>query len=907
MTRPCEAPVANARRPNRTVVARSARQSERRAWNGIRRMLWRCAALVALAAVALCSGRTSRGDEPIDRLVAGLRQRQLWKLADEYCTRVAANPKLTEFERSVLTVEWQRTLAEQATLAAAAERAELVARLRRLGADFLRGRADHPRAILVQAQEALGLLAIGEAVRREAELVEASATVPGGNSDGAKNSSASVEAATTRPQLETLYNEARQLLRDGARLVDALDRELDQTIPQRFRRPLPPPALTADELTGLQNNLRFQSTRSQRQLALCYETTSADRRGALAAALVQVDKTLRGVPADDPVEPRLRLERAILLRLLERGAEVDEALSDDAWSVAPLELRQAAEAERLRWWLQSGRLAEAKRMAEACRERAEPRSAELDFACFETHLARWRAAESRRATDEAAQCEQDAIRTLESLERQHGSGWKRRADLLFVRAASAGGGARGRAALLRTGDVFFRQARFDDAVAAYDQAAKLASEAKDEAGAAELLNKAAMVEQQRARHGDAATRFERLATSFPTDARAALANQLAAWNTAQALRTSTDPAQREQLSASYRRLLERQLERWPDATPTDEARVWLGRWHESQRDFARAVEVYRGVRSTSPQFTAAVEGAGRAWLALLEELRAKPPERRRVADEAGEFFERAAYDGGSDDDATWSDRQRQAALFAARVWLDAGPAASVRVERLLRTAIERSKEPPAEWLAAARALLLVALAGQASRQDEARALVEQLGALHPTVLVDAATRIGALRVAADSESQPRLARLELQLIASVASRRAELSAADRKRIDLERAAALAIVGPATEALDAYRELARQFPADGKIAESLAEQLLASERPEDWRAGLDAWRRIVAKSPPRSLRWWRGKYGIALAELKLGRPKEAAQLIKFLQATPPGLAESPLEAQFLELLKRCEPK
>jgi len=104
---------------------------------------------------------------------------------------------------------------------------------------------------------------------------------------------------------------------------------------------------------------------------------------------------------------------------------------------------------------------------------------------------------------------------------------------------------------------------------------------------------------------------------------------------------------------------------------------------------------------------------------------------------------------------------------------------------------------------------------------------------------------------------------------------------------------------------AYRQLVKARPQDAAVQEALAELLLSGTNATEWRESLEQWRRIAAKSQPRTTRWYRAKYGVASAEHQLGNHLAAAQLIRFLQATPPGLADTPLEPQFLELLRRCE--
>ena len=70
--------------------------------------------------------------------------------------------------------------------------------------------------------------------------------------------------------------------------------------------------------------------------------------------------------------------------------------------------------------------------------------------------------------------------------------------------------------------------------------------------------------------------------------------------------------------------------------------------------------------------------------------------------------------------------------------------------------------------------------------------------------------------------------------------------------------------------------------------------------------LAQWRVVAQGSRPQTERWFRAKYEVAHLNFRLGDKAQAAQLIKYLEVTPPGLDATPLKRQFLELLQQCEP-
>ena len=92
--------------------------------------------------------------------------------------------------------------------------------------------------------------------------------------------------------------------------------------------------------------------------------------------------------------------------------------------------------------------------------------------------------------------------------------------------------------------------------------------------------------------------------------------------------------------------------------------------------------------------------------------------------------------------------------------------------------------------------------------------------------------------------------------------------------------------------------------EGGIADVVT-QLLDADDNATLQQALNQWRRVAARSRPRSPRWFRAKYSIALAQHKLGDNVGAAKLIRYLQATE-DLQANGWHAQFQQLLERCEP-
>ena len=137
-----------------------------------------------------------------------------------------------------LAVELIRTYALHAANSPPDQREELWKLARSTAAEFQRQNPQHPRGILIRMQDALTLLAQGELARQELEA---------GAADPAES--------------------ARKALREAAKLLTDLDKEIAREIPLRRRGQLKPEELTADELTSLQHNAIHQLARASRNLA----------------------------------------------------------------------------------------------------------------------------------------------------------------------------------------------------------------------------------------------------------------------------------------------------------------------------------------------------------------------------------------------------------------------------------------------------------------------------------------------------------------------------------------------------------------------------------------------------------------------------------------------------------------
>ncbi|HEX4149066.1 MAG TPA: hypothetical protein VHY20_08765, partial [Pirellulales bacterium] len=354
----------------------------------------------------------------------------------------------------------------------------------------------------------------------------------------------------------------------------------------------------------------------------------------------------------------------------------------------------------------------------------------------------------------------------------------------------------------------------------------------------------------------------------------------------------------------YATVLAEQVARWPAAPSTDRARLWLGKLHESRRQWEQALGVYGAIGAASPSYAEAVAAISRCWPAWLDEQRAAGDNTAESARAAGDYFYSLAAPLGSLPQQ-FSPSQQAAALGAARIWLEQTDDHFIQAEQLLRALLATENSAAAAWQPDASALLALALAGE-GRNREANELISKLPATGdlPTSLPVLIAGLVRLANAAAEPQRRELAELALAACENVSGRREGVGDVQRQATGLARGQALMALGRSAEARDYLASLARDYPRSQTVQQQYASALTDGEDATQLHAALDRWRLLEQANRPGTGAWFRAKYGLALAHYKLGNHERAARLIELTQVLHPELGGKALKAQFLELLERC---
>ncbi|MFH1919344.1 MAG: tetratricopeptide repeat protein [Planctomycetota bacterium] len=849
-------------------------------------MAWAtAAALVPALANVTCAGEGSSDQ----RFLAGLRERRLFELAESYCTGRLQEANLPDSRRAELVIELSLTLADWAVNSAPDQRQSLWRRAVDVTEDFAQRHPESPRLVLVRLQGALGLLARGELARQEAQLLAQNGRL-------LQEAQTSLEAALQR--LQELGEEVEHRLRESS-------------LPGgRNTAPSETNQLTVRQLTSLRDSIQYQLARAYRNQGQCFEAQSADWANSLTRA-VEMLGPLSNLDTTHPLAWRSRVNEIVCHRLLADYATAQRKLEALQAAKPPPAIALRARAEQLRLAVADNRLAAAVQLLSEGRQLDGVTSGELDYALLETCLAAWRAADELGNQEAAAQWQAKANDVVRLIGREDGPYWIRRAQMLLSGDVQRlpGGDLE---MWVQAAENAYHSGQLDEALAAYDRARGLAQQQGRTDQAFHLGFVAATIEHHRERHEQAMRRYERLAMATPEQARAPETHLLAIYHAGQIARTEP-PGSLDQ----YIALAETHLATWPEASTANEVRWCLGRSREHRREWQKAIEQYRAIAPDYPQFVKVVEGAAHCYEAWLDQSKTTGKPTDEIAAAAAGWFESLVVGPEGRLRERWGPLARSAAIHAATFRLHCTTPDFGRAERILSAALDGASDAPAEWQSAARALLVLSLAGQGRRQ-EAADMLRQISTGPPGQLLDMLQGLGRVGTTAAPQVRAELAALQSSAVELLRTRREELPPSGQKNLDRIAAQALADLGQIDAALDAYRRLAQAHPHDGEIQEGYARLLLSREDRPSQEAALAKWREVEKKSRPGSDRWFSAKYAVALLHDRSNNREQAEKMIRLLAVLYPEprlrdrevtarfaeLLDPRLRAEFFELLNRC---
>ena len=229
------------------------------------------------------------------------------------------------------------------------------------------------------------------------------------------------------------------------------------------------------------------------------------------------------------------------------------------------------------------------------------------------------------------------------------------------------------------------------------------------------------------------------------------------------------------------------------------------------------------------------------------------------------------------------------------------PGTEREVEKFLDAALAGAVEPTPAWRQEAQMLAVVALAMQ-GKAAEARKRIADVTSSSPAQLLALASGIQRAATTSAGTQARAMAQLQLDVVRLLEGLGQGISADQRRALMRRKAEALAVAGQRNESLAIYQRMAAAAPKDGALQEDYAQLLLDGDSPEDVRKALKLWRSIEKRSRPRSERWLRSKYALALAHVRLDDRAQAKKIIAFTRVLAPELGGAEMKEKFEALLK-----
>ena len=831
------------------------------------------------------SGFSQADDPAVQRqdtsaLVEGLRQRRLFATADFYCREQLKKPDLDPTSEVGLIIELMKTQTMQALLSPPTKRAEAWKKVESTSADFLSTETDHPRMILVQVQQALSHLAHGQMLSREIESQMAD------------------ESARTQALNE--IKTARTSLND-------LQRDISNKIPEQQGRTLDSNELAVDQLLNLKNNIQYQ-------LAQC---------NLIRAQLYLPDDRLNRIDALDGVSEKLievqrltsegqmlwwntklgQIECYRLLNTPDRARTLAQSLEKYK---APLSIQQRLAEQTILNAIAIGDRTYSKSTFEKL-EKFRPLTPDLELALLELAI-------DLSASTTEKQKKQNwislAFNRSQSIKREHGPYWGRRAELILINtvgvpAAATGINSTGNDStgtsqsppnvtnqpnsielelLIRLATEAERKKEWDDALNALQRASDLA---KSQANSKTVLNlqiRLAKILENQGKHRLAADRLTTNAMEYAADPVASAAHLIGCWNYAKSI-SAKDPESRP----PFQTLLIEHLQQWPTAASSNQARIWLAQERINLGDWERGLELYLAVTNSYPQLNLAIDQSITCARQTLKLSNAAMPQKCKKI--VSQLSSRA--------EALPPDTTLRTKLELAQCEIDWQFGSQQLLmnnrEKIAKIAIGDSTGDSA--LANALLVALYAESDPQTATQHVAAIGDNLETLQRCEqLLNSSP--------AEATANQNLNAVKLTIINTVLEL-PEIQQTDNAKLKanwrLKQAAVLIALRQYSKASQTLTELEQKYPRNAEIQMQLARALTGELEESSPEIPLKKWRRIATRLKKNTPNWYEAKYQVARLLLKSGDREGAAKLLKYMKAIPPGWNQSKRKPQFESLL------
>ena len=813
------------------------------------------------------SGATTQVQQDDQKLLNGLRERQLFDLANDYCQKLLDSNDLPPQRRVTLTVHQLKNLTAKAVSSSGEIRTQTWQQIDTIAdrfSDSFRG----SRAFLVRTQQSLAKIAQARLIRQEIDVRLAQ---PGADKTAIK------------------------LLRSVRDELDETIQDIDKTIP-RGKPDESSTDLSTPQLLALKGNLQFQYAVCNLERSQLYGADAkADRKDALTQAQEQIASANRTAEKGKTLWWEAKLASSKCYRLLGRHAEADATLKALPIKLLPAGLEPQLRIERLHVALASHNPTRVGNLViEALKQAQRPPLEDIGLVQATAWLA------SATNSEKAVRWKSTSASLVKSVESTHGRYWGRRAEVVLIDSIQNNAANNPAATsispdtdlliLTKAAETALEEQRHQDAVDGFAKAILLAKRQSDYESVLRLSIQQGKLFEKLGRHADAADVMIDSAIVKPNLRNAAAAHLRGCWNLSQTIVGDDAPKQ----AATFQKELEQHLQTWPASSTTESALLWLGDQHHQNRNYRSALETLLRVPANSERFPQAITQATTAASKILLSLeQTKQPLDLLTNRLIGQIREPAAKH---------PDLKAITELLAADI--------DIRFRSRLpdqQTLDEFEQDPRISDSGSQLTDLRLAIQ-TVSKIKDPDAFAKQLLAAQnkPAVQRRLHGYLNAMRIRNDSSNSAQaLATANLQVAqqaatdARQAKQNERVTAWELRVVELH-----LILNQHEQAIESLNELIKKHPHKADLQIKLAQAMTAAYGKSDPEKPINQWRLLASRRlRPASDNWFLAKYNVAELLHRSGKRDEALKLLKYIRANPPGWDKSKLKPDFDSLFQK----
>ncbi|WP_166824282.1 tetratricopeptide repeat protein [Thalassoroseus pseudoceratinae] len=833
--------------------------------------------------IAFFSVSVASADEALERYFAGLRDRQLYFVAESFGLGRLAETNLLDAERITLAVELSRTYCHHATTVLDAERStywqqatQVLERVR----DTL---PQHPRLIELDVQDAMVPVSRVEFLTHQLALY---------------------------PNNRKLRSQVATTAESAIEKLTSVEDRLNRIKPQ-------PDSVDAFDLWEL------KSLRQSVWLALGttwqHHADVTDAAGSRSQSAKWLEACARE-KADVELPARARVAWAGQLREQGEWNRAERLLQTVAESHPSAEIADSVLVERVRLLLAEGKAPDAAELLQKHRQRVSQVSGELSF--WHVHTL----AELRRITVEKGQpAETQQLERLirDAVERTDvliGGYWAARSHRVWKNIQSDIQYGPEISKIVRHAEAAVAEADWSLAQKRYESAIEKAIERNRREVIFELSDTRASLLIRQGKYAIAAEGLATLVMEFPDQPRTAELDLLRAICLGKVYQQQPTSANRE----TYSMTLQTHLKKFPQSPTTAEARWMLGSLQEARLQHTEALNYYEAIPLEHPRGPFSRTAAARCqfkivrWLETLERREQDASRKQAIVEKRAEWERRAIqqltqwmtpFPETATDQNAW---QAEIAVWLARLNLERNPPRFAAAEDALAKVVRAESQSSTKsnrWQQVVDLAVVERIHAFAGRQrfSDALAVANAIPQIEPKRRLELLRQLQKLEVEAEDSTQRQWGKLLLSIAEPLEDARETLDQTDLQTIDLALAQALTLVGQSERAAKIYSRLTAKGMVDPEVMAAAARNLNRETDAESLARAQTYWQRVEKMTQPGTDAWFAARFHNLELMLRTGNVAEFRKLMQVTTILHPQLGGPKWRSKFQQLEKQAPRK